>query len=222
MAQNLTAIKGTDQGISIYIKEGNFETIKEELKNRIEKSRNFFKGAKVIEISGVEGKEITEQEQRELEEIITEKYKMIIDREAKAKEVEIEIEIVEGGEDQINMGYFEDIDEGKTKFIRSTVRSGQLIESDGNIVILGDVNPGGVLSARGNIVVVGALRGVANAGNDGNEDAIVVAFTLNPSQLRIANVRSRKSDDETHDPSGPEIASIYNDTILIEPYLTKR
>ena len=79
MSKNLIALKGTDQGISIFIKQGNFETVKEELKERIEKSKNFFKGAKVIEISGVEGKEITQREQSELEQIITEKYNMMIE-----------------------------------------------------------------------------------------------------------------------------------------------
>ena len=124
----------------------------------------------------------------------------------------------------MNLGYFDGIAEGETKFITSTIRSGQLLEFDGNIVILGDVNPGGEILAKGNIIVLGTLRGIAYAGSDGNDEAIVAAFKLNPTQLRIADLITRRPDDDDGDNKiiEPEIARVYDQAIIIESYLTKK
>ena len=70
--------------------------------------------------------------------------------------------------------------EGKTKFLRKTIRSGQSINYPGNIVIIGDVNPGAEIYAAGNIIVFGNLRGVVHAGTNGNDKAIIAAFKLEP------------------------------------------
>lgn len=105
--------------------------------------------------------------------------------------------------------------------MRATVRSGQTIESEGNLVVIGDVNPGGIVMARGNIVIIGALRGMAHAGCDGNKEAIVVAFYLHPTQLRIANIIARKPDEEVELSKWPEIARVEENAVLIETYLPK-
>lgn len=219
MTRNLIAFKGKREGISIYIKEGSFENIKKELERKIKKSEQFFKGAKIVEIAGIEGKELKEKEKKEIERIVTKKYNMVVD------EIEIKKEKIKETvkEDSMNLGHFNGIIEGNTKFITSTIRSGQLVEFDGNIVIIGDVNPGGEISAKGNIIVLGTLRGVAYAGSDGNEEAIVAAFKLNPTQLRIANLITRKPDeDEDEKITEPEIARVYDKAIIIESYLTKK
>ena len=221
MAHNLITFKGKREGISIYIKDGSFDTIKKELEKKIRKSERFFKGAKIVEIAGIEEKVLKTEEVKEIKKIVTEKYSMIVE-EKKPEENMINIE----KEDDMNLGYFSGLKEGNTKFITSTIRSGQLVKFDGNIVIIGDVNPGGELSAKGNIVVLGTLRGMAYAGNDGNKDAIVAAFKLNPTQLRIAHLITRKPDEdeggETNELKEPEIARIYDEAIMIEPYLTKK
>jgi septum site-determining protein MinC len=117
---------------------------------------------------------------------------------------------------------FEGIYEGITKFINTTIRSGQVIEYHGNIVIIGDVNPGALIKAKGNIIILGTLRGVAHAGIDGNYEAIVAAYDLQPTQLRIANIIGRKPDGDIA-PSGlPEIAKIHDGEVLIEPYLPRK
>lgn len=222
MAQNLITFKGKREGISIYIKDGSFDTIKRELEKKIKKSERFFEGAKIIEIAGIDEKILKTEEVEEIEKIVTEKYSMIV---AERKEPKENMRNVEK-EDDMNLGYFNGLKEGNTKFITSTIRSGQSVEFDGNIVIIGDVNPGGELSARGNIVVLGTLRGMAYAGSDGNEDAIVAAFKLNPTQLRIAHLITRKPDEDEGEEASllkePEIARIYDEAIIIEPYLTKK
>lgn len=106
----------------------------------------------------------------------------------------------------------------ETLLLRRTIRSGQQASAPGNLVILGDVNPGAEVVAGGDIIVVGALRGLAHAGAPDNEQAVVVAFRLSPTQLRIANMITRSPDGRSRGPNVPEIARIRNGTIVIESY----
>ena len=84
-----------------------------------------------------------------------------------------------------------------TMMIQRTLRSGQNVNFDGNVVVLGDVNGGAEIVASENIVVLGALRGVAHAGAKGNKKAIIAAETIESPQLRIANlIKEIEKDDE--------------------------
>lgn len=81
-----------------------------------------------------------------------------------------------------------------TLYIRRTIRSGQSISSDGNIIVIGDVNPGAEIIAKGDITVWGILGGIAHAGSDGNNYARIRALKLNPVQIRIGEVFARRPD----------------------------
>ncbi len=81
-----------------------------------------------------------------------------------------------------------------TLYIRRTVRSGQSISSDGNIVIIGDVNPGAEVIAKGDITVWGISAGIVHAGSDGNNFARIRALKLNPVQIRIGEIFARRPD----------------------------
>ncbi len=106
-----------------------------------------------------------------------------------------------------------------TTMVNRTLRSGQSINSDGNVVVLGDVNPGAEVSAVGHIVVMGALRGVVHAGSTGNENATITALELVPTQLRIATHITRPPDGSNKDKSyRPETARIRDDEVIIEEY----
>ena len=101
-----------------------------------------------------------------------------------------------------------------------TVRSGDRISSNGNLSIIGDVNPGAIVSAKKNIFVWGKLLGVAFAGKDGNNNASIASLYLNPLQLRIAEVIAIGPKERPKN-IYPEIAVIDNQTILIKPYLVE-
>ena len=79
-------------------------------------------------------------------------------------------------------------EEGTTKFHKGTLRSGHSLEFDGNVVVLGDVNPGAVIKSKGNVVVLGYLNGTVYAGENDGSDAFVGAFSLNPIQIKIGQV----------------------------------
>lgn len=107
-----------------------------------------------------------------------------------------------------------------TILVQRTLRSGQSFYFDGNVVILGDVNPGAEVVAKGDIIIMGALRGVVHAGAEGNERAKVIAFRLQPTQLRIANHITRAPDGESDGPHQPEVACIKNGVVVIEAFHT--
>ena len=99
-----------------------------------------------------------------------------------------------------------------------TVRSGERISSNGNLFIIGDVNPGAIVSAKKNICVWGKLLGIAFAGKDGNNSSTISSLYLNPLQLRIADVIAIGPKDKPKN-SYPEIAAIDYEKIIIKPYL---
>ncbi len=108
-----------------------------------------------------------------------------------------------------------------TLYIQRTLRSGQSITSDGNIVIIGDVNPGSEIIAKGDITVWGILGGIAHAGSAGNQYAKIRALKMNAIQLRIADTFARRPDNvnipyiQKTDTFIPEEACIYKKQILI-------
>jgi len=101
------------------------------------------------------------------------------------------------------------------KIVNKTLRSGQTIEYDGDVLILGDVNPDAYVTAAGSIIVMGALRGVVHAGANGDESAIIMALKLIPQQLRIASYIAR-SPDSYEEVNQPEKAYVENNMIVIE------
>lgn len=105
-----------------------------------------------------------------------------------------------------------------TVLVQRTLRSGQSIYYDGNVVIVGDINPGGEVVATGNVVVMGYLRGVVHAGAGGNENAAVYAFRMRPTQLRIAGHITRAPDGDEVEPVVPEVARIKDGIVVIEAF----
>ena len=99
-----------------------------------------------------------------------------------------------------------------------TVRSGDRISSNGNLCIIGDVNPGAIVSAKKNIYVWGKLLGIAFAGVRGDNHAFIASLYLNPLQLRIADVIAIGPKDKPKN-YYPEMAVIDNQTINIKPYI---
>lgn len=201
--KDIVEFKGSKKGLIINIKENNeFDIVKENIIKKIECSKGFFNGAKIVSINC---KTLNDIQLLELKEIISSKFS---------------IEFLDENEQKIEV--FEGINEGSTKFVKSTLRSGTKIKFNGNIVVIGDVNPGGELVADGNIVIMGTLRGVVHAGANGNRNAFVAAYNLDPMQLRIADIIAIAPEGNFQKPDCPEIAFIKDNCIVIEPYLNKK
>lgn len=106
-----------------------------------------------------------------------------------------------------------------TVLLRRTIRSGQRVAFDGNIVVVGDVNAGAEIIAGGDVIVVGTLRGLAHAGAKGGQRAVVAALALQPTQLRIGSAVGRAPDQPTN-VGGPtarlEVARLADGQIVVE------
>lgn len=99
----------------------------------------------------------------------------------------------------IKRTFSKEIATSETQFHRGSLRSGQKIEFEGSLVILGDVNAGAEILASENIVVLGILRGMAHAGAKGNKEAIIAAASIESVQIRIANVVKEIEREEVED-----------------------
>ena len=107
------------------------------------------------------------------------------------------------------------------RIIQATLRSGQKLETEHSLVVLGDVNSGAEIVAGGDILVLGTLRGVAHAGayDETGGGRIIFALNLQPTQLRIGMVISRGGAGENRE--RPEIARVDGNMIVVEPYHSK-
>ena len=96
----------------------------------------------------------------------------------------------------IKKSFKKEIENSDTKFYKGNMRSGQKIEFEGSLVILGDVNGGAEIIAGENIVILGVLRGLAHAGAKGNTKGIIAANRIECPQLRIANIVKEMEKEE--------------------------
>lgn len=139
---------------------------------------------------------------------------------AEDKEIEI-VEIEDGLDSDAIKKYNKETEKLPTLYIHRTLRSGQSISSEGNIVIIGDVNPGAEIVAKGDITVWGILGGIAHAGSDGNTYSKIRALKLNAIQLRIGDIFARRPDTvntpyvQRSDSYIPEEARVYKKHIMI-------
>ncbi len=115
----------------------------------------------------------------------------------------------------ITRSYKKDVGTSETTFHKGSLRSGQKLEVEGSLVVIGDVNAGAEVIAGDNIVVVGNLRGLAHAGAKGNKEAIIATSNFSAVQLRISNIVKEFDRDKTF---SHEHAYIYvdGDEVVIE------
>lgn len=126
----------------------------------------------------VAGKVMKNREMEEIQEIIKE-----------AIDVNVEFESPKMlGLHGIKKVFSKEIASSETKFHKGSLRSGQKLEYDGSIVIIGDVNGGAEVVASENIVILGTLRGLAHAGAKGNKEAIIAANSIECPQIRISTI----------------------------------
>lgn len=116
----------------------------------------------------------------------------------------------------IKKAFNKEIEDSKTKFYKTSLRSGQKIEYEGSIVILGDVNGGAEVVAEDNIVILGILRGLAHAGAKGNKKAIIAANRIESPQIRISNIIKEKQIIEGEEENKNYAYVDENDEIVLE------
>lgn len=207
--------KGNSEGLVLVIPENyDIEQVLEEMSAKVSAAARFFKGAKIkVAYRGIT---LTTDEEEALKQLMNEKSGASIESIIKDEDALKNPAKPETCTIPVKRGYFTGIEEGNCKFIRSTLRNGMRIEFDGNIVIMGDVNPGAEVIASGNVVVLGVLRGMVQAGSDGNRDAFVYALSLKPTQIRIAEAIARTPEGSSDGKLFPEIATVKEGIIVVD------
>lgn len=185
-------------------KNANYKDIKEKMREILDASGETFVGIEGPII--VEGRRLLDEEEKEIIAMIGEKT-----------DIEVRVERPKQmGLASINNIFNLDTTITNTKVFASTIRSGQRIDFEGSIVVLGDVNGGAEVVAEGNIIVLGNLRGFAHAGAKGNRSAFIAANSITPTQLRIADIILRNIEEKKDIGNSYEIAKLEMGTIIIE------
>ncbi|MFY9214366.1 MAG: septum site-determining protein MinC [Tissierellaceae bacterium] len=216
MKNGTIAFKGVNDGVYLEIYGSDMDKIKEELKTKLAKSSGFFQGVNFL---GVSGEDLSPEEMLEIHLILKYRYDFDIDL---GDDLLDRLYMIYKSKRELESSVVKNSKEGMTKFLYGTLRSGQIVEYNGNIVVVGDVNPGAFLKATGNIIILGTLKGVAHAGFNGDNEAIVAAYNLIPNQLRIADIIVRAPDGDISEYKLPEVARVYDGEIIIEPYLPNK
>lgn len=107
----------------------------------------------------------------------------------------------------------------RARLYEGTVKAGRVVESDGHLVLVGDVEEGGTLAANGNVIVLGRLLGSVQAGCMGNAKAYIIAMDMRATDIRIAHVW--KKFDNSEDIGGFKKTQLINNDVFIEDFLLK-
>lgn len=183
-------IKSNKYGLTVILDDKpDFETLKKLVAEKFEESKKFFKGAEFA--IAFEGRELSQEEQIALVQEMTAhagiKVPCIVDVDVVREAVMQQAVAHTKNSAEVSAG-------GDGKFYKGTLRSGQVLESETSIIILGDVNPGATVVSKGNVVVLGTLKGSIYVGAGGNENTFVAALSMDPMQIRIADYIARNSD----------------------------
>lgn len=210
--------KGNKDGLTLVLKEtSTIEKILDDISKKISINKKFFK-VDVLKID-FKGRNLTKDEEDKIMELINERTGTKVEKVQEEIKVPIPKKNYNVGLDMSELA-LKAFCEGNTKFYKGTMRSGQSIKHDGNVVVLGDVNAGAEIICTGNIIVLGCVKGIVHAGSCGDENSIVAALGLQPLQLRISGIITRSPDEEPKMLS-PELAYIKDKNIFIESIDTR-
>lgn len=213
---NSVVIKSNQYGITVFLDdELPYEQLLQDIIDKFSESAKFFKNAKMV--VSFEGRQLTEDQMFQVLDAITYysglNIMCVIDKDEE-REKYFKQKLEERLEETaLNCGHF----------YKGTLKSGQVLESETSVIILGSVEVGAKVYSKGNIIVVGSLLGKVYAGITGNQEAFVVALTMEPTQIKIADIIARKPAKSSgllkftkKSANEPKIAFVENGTIYID------
>ncbi len=209
MKKEPVMLKGNKSGIRIILDdELSFEELLEKVTEKFQNNADFLGDNRVV--VAFDGRELSDEEEAVLLHTIQENSKLqivcVID-EDEEREALYERTLQEK---------LMAIDSNSGQFFKGNLRSGQVMEFETSIVILGDVNVGAQVVSTGNVVVLGKLNGTVYAGASGKEDAFIVATKMNPIQIRISDVIARTPDEKETPSNVPRIAYLREGAIYMD------
>jgi len=224
--QPTVQIKGIREGLLVIVGDGDWEEVRVSLLDELDRQASFLKGARValdvgshalkavdlgalrnalsereVSLWAVMSSSLTTEKTAQALGLATRLSKPRLEHESRPLDTS-----VQSGE--------------KAVLVHRTLRSGYSLQFAGHVVVIGDINPGAEVIASGDVLVWGRLRGMVHAGAEGNEDAIVCALDLIPTQLRIAGqiaiTPQRRGKPQ------PEMARLKDGQVVAEAWNPKR
>ena len=208
--KNRIVIKSSKAGMTVILDpECSFEDLIAELAAKFKDSARFWGNAQMALL--LQGRPLTAAQEMQIVNTITENSGIevlcLLDQ---------DLERVERCEKALNQKLME-LSERTGQFYRGTLKRGDTLESEASIVIIGDVEHGARVTAKGNVIILGELKGTVTAGAAGNDQAVILAFSMSPLQLRIGNHTSRFNEKNHKLGKGTMIASVENGELKVLP-----
>ncbi|ASV68837.1 septum site-determining protein MinC [Cytobacillus sp. FSL W7-1323] len=192
--QNVT-MKGTKDGITLHLDDAcSYEELKKELNHKLIESSKSQEDKLISVLVHTGNRYLTSSQEEEIKELIRQKKNLVVESVLSNVLTKDEAEKQKQANEIVS--------------ITKIVRSGQVIEVPGDLLLIGDVNPGGTVRAGGNIFIMGELKGIAHAGYYGNQEAVISASIMRPTQLRICDSITR-APDEKQDENSREMECAY-------------
>lgn len=213
MSRSAVIIKSNPYGLILNLDpELPFEELRLAVAEKFRISANFFKNARLA--ITFRGRVLTKEQESLLVEDIVQNSSIhvlcIVDEEKESAEYYR----------KAVMHALEDQKREDGQFYRGTLRSGQVLETEASVVVIGDVNPGAQIVSKGNIVVLGCCMGNIYAGATGDRSCFAAALTMKPMQVRIADKAARsaivKKTDTGEYPVDPKIVFIKDDHLQMK------
>jgi septum site-determining protein MinC len=214
-------IKGIREGLLVSLGDGQWDEVQQALIQEIDKQADFLQGAKLI--LDVDQHVIGAAEMGKLRDQFSERGLSLwavlshsSSTEQTAQNLGFATRIHKA--DPAPQTYeASSISHGEeASFVKATLRSGANLTHPGNVTVLGDVNPGAQIIASGDVIIWGRLRGMVHAGAEGDEEAVVCALDLSPTQLRIAGHISIPPQNRGE--AQPEKAFVREGQVVAEPW----
>lgn len=191
--QHYVTIKGTKDGLVLRLDDKcAYSDMIAELRNKV--SENSLEGLAEVKVH-IGNRYCNEEELKDIMNIVHESPHLRVSK------IQSEVITIEECNQKVL--------ENQSETYIGIVRSGQVIKADGDLVVIGDVNPNGRVVAAGSIYILGRLKGIAHAGATGNEEAVIAASWLEATHLMIADKLETMTDELTILSEQPEMECAY-------------
>lgn len=208
-------IKSYKNGITLWLdSEAPFQKLLDEIAFKFHDSDRFFGDSKMA--LSIDGREISLQEEKQIIDVIRENC-------------DLNIVCVAGHdnltEDLLYSSLYRINEQRKCveqncQFYRGNLKNREVLKTELNVVILGDVYPESKIISSKNIIILGGLYGEACTGSK----EFVIALEMEPQRIRIGDCDYVADEKENRwsirQKIRPKVAFLKDSSVLIEP-LTK-
>jgi len=198
---NSVSIKGRSDGVSIEVGQGKWSDILEALSQRLVQSTGFFRGGKVTLDIGT--RPLQESELQEVS-ALTEQHGLSLTSVRSQSEQSCQVALAAGlaasldaADGLLAQPALSNYEKLEHFVYRGNLRSGQILRRSETILVMGDVNPGSQIISDSDILIWGRLRGIAHAGASGDQNAVIAALLMEPTQIRISDAIAILPEQET-------------------------